>query len=64
MLIQASQDSPEKARIIVFESVYSMSGTICPAKAIKQLAEKYAAFTYIDEVHGVGLYGERGGGIS
>jgi|TARA_A200000159_G_scaffold86423_1_gene79926 5-aminolevulinate synthase len=47
---------------IVFESVYSMDGDISPMKEICDLANKYNAITYIDEVHGVGLYGEQGGG--
>ena len=53
----------DKPKLIVFESVYSMNGTISPVKAIADLAKKYGALTYIDEVHGVGLYGESGAGI-
>ena len=53
----------DQPKLIVFESVYSMSGTISPVKEIVALAKKYNALTYIDEVHGVGLYGETGAGI-
>ena len=53
----------DQPKLIVFESVYSMSGTISPVQAIAELAKKYNALTYIDEVHGVGLYGETGAGI-
>ena len=55
---------PEKNKIIVFESVYSMDGNIEKIEQICDLADKYNALTYIDEVHAVGMYGETGAGVA
>ena len=53
-----------KSKIIVFESVYSMDGNFAPIKEICDLAKKYNALTFLDEVHAVGIYGKRGAGVA
>ena len=64
LLAESAQAEPDAHRVVVFESVYSMDGDIAPIRAICDAADEFGALTFLDEVHAVGLYGAKGGGVA
>uniref|UniRef100_A0A8C6U1U6 5-aminolevulinate synthase n=1 Tax=Neogobius melanostomus TaxID=47308 RepID=A0A8C6U1U6_9GOBI len=63
LFVAAAEGDPAKPKIVAFETVHSMDGAVCPLEEMCDIAHEFGALTFVDEVHAVGLYGARGGGI-